>query len=91
MRALPAQTPPPGLGKFILPPLEFKRIFVAPAKGTLPPIRFTEGNTFPVNTFLVGYMPGFFCKQELVIQKALRLPIFFRLGSLEYCNKMEGK
>lgn len=34
---------------------------------------------------------GFFCRQELVIQRALRLPVFFRLGSLEYCNRLEGK
>ena len=34
---------------------------------------------------------GFFCKRELEVQKAIRLPVFFRLGSLEYCNRLEGK
>jgi hypothetical protein len=34
---------------------------------------------------------GFFCKKELQVQRLVRLPIYFRLGSLEYCNKLEGK
>jgi hypothetical protein len=34
---------------------------------------------------------GFFCKRELDIQKTTHLPVFFRLGSLESCNKLEGK
>lgn len=34
---------------------------------------------------------GFFCRKELQVQKAVKLPVFFRLGTLEYCNRLEGK
>jgi len=34
---------------------------------------------------------GFMCKKEIQIQKALRLPLFFRLGSKEYVDYMERK
>jgi hypothetical protein len=33
---------------------------------------------------------GFFCRQELKMQQA-RIPVSFRLGSMEYCNKLEQK
>lgn len=40
--------------------------------------------------FYVNNM-GFFCKQELKLQRLTLLPVMFRLGSVSYCNRMEGK
>lgn len=34
---------------------------------------------------------GFFCKKELALQKLTTIPIKFRLGSVQYCDALEGK
>lgn len=34
---------------------------------------------------------GFFCKKELQMQKSVKMPVKFRLGTVEYCDKIEGK
>ena len=34
---------------------------------------------------------GFVCKKELALQKAIKVPLHIRLGSLQQCNYLEGK
>lgn len=34
---------------------------------------------------------GFFCKKELQIEKTTKVSFKFRLGSIQYCDWMEGK
>jgi hypothetical protein len=34
---------------------------------------------------------GVMCRGELKVQQKIRMPLFFRLGSLEHVNRLEGK
>lgn len=46
-------------------------------------------STVPADFSTCNY--GFFCRQELKIEKATKLPVRIRLGSLQQCNYYEGK
>lgn len=34
---------------------------------------------------------GFFCKKEIKLEQKTGIPFRFRLGSVAYCDKLEGK
>ncbi|CAN5305061.1 hypothetical protein BH09BAC2_BH09BAC2_04990 [soil metagenome] len=34
---------------------------------------------------------GFFCKKEIIVEKFIKFPFLFRLGTVGYCNYLEGK
>lgn len=43
----------------------------------------------PAN-FYSAHLP-FFCDKELKLQKAVKMSVKFRIGSVEACDKLEGK
>lgn len=49
-----------------------------------PPFSLLPGNYYANNL-------GFFCKQEIKFEKVTRIPFKFRLGSVQECDRMEGK
>ena len=45
----------------------------------------------PVSPGVYAENLGFFCRQEIKLEKATKIPFKFRLGSVQECDRMEGK
>jgi hypothetical protein len=52
-------------------------------------VGLVSGSLVPANIYYC--QSGFFCKREWELEKTTHIAFRFRLGSLDYCNVLEGK
>ena len=71
--------------------------FKKPANATLATLSINNTALVPIDpkpflsaNYYASHL-GFFCKQEIKFEKVAKIPIKFRLGSVEECDRMEGK
>ena len=69
--------------------LKRMQILDAPVANNLKEQALASPATFP-KWYSVDQLP-FFCKMEVKMEKAFKFPVKFRLGEVQYVEKMEGK
>lgn len=77
MYKLPKKLPTVGFHVVSYPKMAIQPVFNAPL------VVSTINNNYYTQRF------GFFCKRELELEKMTKVALRFRLGSLDYCNKIE--
>ena len=77
MYKLPKKLPTVGFHVVSHPKMAIQPVFQAPS------VVSTINNNYYTQRF------GFFCKRELEVEKITGVALRFRLGSLDYCNKIE--
>jgi hypothetical protein len=60
------------------------RTFTLPNTNVGKPVKVIAENYYANNL-------SFFCQKELQVEKATKVPLRFRVGSVSYTDKMEGK
>ena len=78
----------PGLNIFNY---KFNKINTAPAIISKPSAVFNSVTYSLISPNYYSQNFGFFCKKELQLEKVIRIPFKFRLGSVQQCDWIEGK
>jgi hypothetical protein len=61
-------------------------------KTTTPVFSINQPGSYPIiSANFYTQNLGFFCKKELQLEKVIKLPLKFRLGTVQQCDWMEGK
>ena len=74
-------------GLLVLPKKPVNHPFLLSNQISSAPLRMQP----PVSSGFYAANLGFFCKQEIKFEKATKIPFKFRLGSVQECDRLEGK